>query len=202
MHGYDKEYVVSFHEHVDSLKALLVHLEEIKDDYFPVKCKLYIFDSDTIKQKICMNKTHIALNGKTYANKDSIINYVNHLMLVYSPCNTERFIPDIIGADYIEGKANLYNLLVNKIDEIACSMNYKGTIILRLKCKADKNGNTTDAEISIVKPKRQNRKEKIIAKKIREYVIHNIFWNKDIDRGMYDIIYFSIRYSGKKRIIY
>jgi len=24
MHGYDKEYVVSFHEHVDSLKALLL----------------------------------------------------------------------------------------------------------------------------------------------------------------------------------
>jgi len=198
MNGYEKEYVVYLPYHVDSLKAMLTNLQVKEDEYFPVRCKLYFFNSDTIKQKVCMNRTSIAMNGKTYANNDSIIKYINDLMLKYSPCDTERFFPDNIGADYIEGNDSLYNLLLERVNEIACAMDYKRTIILRIKCWSNKSGKTTDAEVSIVKPQKYAKNEKKIARQLKDYIKKNIYWKKDIDRSKYDIIYFPIRYSGGK----
>jgi len=192
--GYEREIVVSSQNHVDTLKALLDHLQEIEDEYFPVRCKMYIFDSDTIKQKICLNKTSIAFNGKVYANNDSIINYINHLMLDYPSSDTRRFFPDIIGADYVEGKDSLYNLLLKEIDILASSAKYKGSLILGIKCEADKNGKTRNAEVSIIRPQKHTKKELEITNNLRDYIIRNIFWRREINRGIHDIIYFTIRY--------
>lgn len=115
-------------------------------------------------------------------------------MLDYPSSDNGRFFPDIIGADYVEGKDSLYNLLLKEIDRIACSVKYKGTLILGIKCEADKNGKTRNAEVSIVRPQKHTKKETKIANMLREYIINNISWRRDIDRGIYDNIYFTIRY--------
>lgn len=198
VNGYDKEFLISQPLYIDSLKNLLTHVQVTEDDYFCVRCKLYIFEGDTVKQRICMNKTHIAFNGKTYANNDSIRTYLSYLMQIQTPTSFERFWPEIMGADYIGGKDALYQLLTSKTDEITRQMNYTKTIIMNIACKADKSGNTIDAEVKIVKPQIQTETEKTIASKIREYLITSIYWQEDLDRTPYDTIYFPFRYTNDK----
>jgi len=198
MNGYQKEYVVFSRCHVDSLKLLLANLQETEDEYFPVRCKLYIFDSDTIKEKICMNKSNIVLNGKNYANNDVILSYIDYLMSQYPQCDTERFLPDYMGDEYIAGKDSLYNLLNDRIDDIAYRINYSGTLIMNIKCNADKMGKTIGTFVRIVKPQNASKAEKRIAKYIRNFIIHHIIWKEDIDRSVYDNISFSIKYKRIK----
>ena len=63
-----------------------------------------------------------------------------------------------------------------------------------LTCRADKDGKTTDAEIKVVKPSQTTEIEKLIVKELKEYIINNIYWEEDLDREIYDVIYFTIRY--------
>lgn len=195
--GYEEEYVVSLSSHNDTLKTLLSHLQEKEDEYFPVRCKLYFYDTDTIRQKVCMNKTNIALDGKTFANNDKIINYINHLRKEYAPSNTNRFMPNYMGANYVEGNDSLYRLLTNVLDSITASCQYHGLMILSIKCKAAKNGATTDTKVEIKKPKQPTKVECYIAKKLRKYIRKNIYWERDIERNNFDHIAFAIRYVGR-----
>jgi hypothetical protein len=194
LNGYQKEYVVFSRCHVDSLKLLLANLQEKDDEYFPVRCKLYIFDSDTIKEKICINKSNIMLNGKNYANNDTIIRYINYLMNIYPQCDTERFLPDYLGDEYITGKDSLYNLLKNRINDIAYHINYYGEFVMNIKCNADKKGRTIGTAVRIVKPQNASKAEKRIARQIRKFIIHHISWKEDVDRSIFDDISFSIKY--------
>lgn len=195
--GYTEEYIVSSHNHIDTLKHLLSCLSETEDVYFPVRCKLYFFDSNIVKQVVCMNKTYVALNGKTYANNDTIVNYINLLRCENTPSDDKRFFPNQIGANYIEGNDSLYRLLQKKIDEVAYSLKYKGTLVMSVKCTADKEGNTTDAKVKVIKPQITTRKEENIAQQLMEYLVCNVLWEKDINRGKLDRISFSIRYVGR-----
>ena len=68
LRGYNKEIIVSETRYVDSLKFLLSDLVETEDVYFPVSCKIYIYDTDTVRLKICMNRNYVILNGKMYIN--------------------------------------------------------------------------------------------------------------------------------------
>ena len=83
MNGYEKEYLITSSCYIDSLKNLLANVQETENKYFPVTCKLYIFDSDTAKQIICMNDAYLKCKGKTYTNSEAIINYINHLMIMF-----------------------------------------------------------------------------------------------------------------------
>ena len=195
--GYTEEYIVSSRNHIDTLKHLLSRLPETEDVYFPVRCKLYFFDSDTVRQEVCMNKTYIVQNGKTYANNDTIVNYINRMRCESTPSDDKRFMPDHIGANYIEGNDSLYRLLQKKIDEVAYSLKYKGTLVMSVKCTADKEGNTTDAKVKVIKPQITTRKEENIAQQLMEYLVCNVLWEKDINRGKLDRISFSIRYVGR-----
>lgn len=192
--GYENEYVVSSTDHVDSLKALLCHLQETDDTYFPVRCKLYIFDTDTIKQKICMNKTYIALGGKTFLNNEKVIKYINFLMSEYSPCNSKRFLPDKMGANYIGGKNGLYSMLYKELDRMASSFDYFGRMVMNIKCKADKKGRTVQVDVGIVKPKKPTKTEKRIARKMAKYIKNNVIWEEDPERSDYDMIMFPLGY--------
>lgn len=193
--GYEKEYLISSSCYIDSLKNLLANIQETDNIYFPVLCKLYIFDSDTVKQTICMNKAYLKYKGKTYTNNETIINYINHLMQMHTPYNSGgRFWPDITGANYIGGRSALYQLLTKKIDEITHQKSCINTIIMNITCRADKDGKTTDAEIKVVKPSQTTEIEKLIVKELKEYIINNIYWEEDLDREIYDVIYFTIRY--------
>ena len=170
LRGYNKEIIVSETRYVDSLKFLLSDLVETEDEYFPVSCKIYIFDTDTVRLKICMNRNYVIQNGK-------------------------RFLPDIMGANYARGKQHLYNLLYEKLGEISISANYKGNMIMNIRCKADKKGKTTDVKISIVNPQKPSNKERSIVRKLAKFIKDNIFWVEDGERGAFDWISFTIRYS-------
>ena len=195
LRGYNKEIMVSETIYVDSLKYLLSDLVETDDEYFPVSCKIYIFDTDTVRKKICMNKKYVIQNGKMYVNNDSIVSFVNNLIAQHSLSDSKRFIPDIMGANYIGGIQNLYNLLYEKIGEFSVSADYKGNMIMNIRCKADKNGKTTDVKISIVNPKKPSNKECSIVRKLAKYIKDNIFWEEDTERGPFDWISFPLRYS-------
>ena len=69
LRGYNKEIIVSETRYVDSLKFLLSDLVETEDEYFPVSCKIYIFDTDTVRLKICMNRNYVIQNGKRARRK-------------------------------------------------------------------------------------------------------------------------------------
>ncbi len=197
--GYTEEYIVSSRNHIDTLKHLLSRLPETEDVYFPVRCKLYFFDSDTVRQEVCMNKTYIVQNGKTYANNDTIVNYINRMRCESTPSDDKRFMPDHIGANYIEGNDSLFLLLQKKIDEIACFLKYEGEMVMSVKCKADKEGNTTDTKVKVIRPQIPTKIEEDIAQRLREYVISDVHWEKDINRGTLDWIIFSIRYVGNNQ---
>ena len=199
--GYEKEYLISSSCYIDSLKNLLAKVQETDNIYFPVLSKLYIFDSDTVKQTICMNKAYLKCKGKTYTNNETIINYINYLMQMHTPYNSERrFWPDIIGANYIGGIKALNQLLTKKIDEITYQTSCVNTIIMNITCRANKDGKTTDAEIKVVRPYQITEIERLIVKELKEYIINNIYWEADLDREIYDVIYFTIRYSRTKSI--
>ena len=195
LRGYDKEIIVSATSHVDSLKSLLTDLVETEDVYFPVSCKIYIFDSDTVRLKICMNRNFVIQNGKMFINNDSIVSFVNNLIAQHSLSDSKRFLPDIMGANYIRGKQHLYNLLYEKLGEISVSADYKGNMIMNVRCKADKKGRTTDVRISIVNPQKPSYKERSIVRKLAKYIKDNVFWEEDGERSSYDWISFPIRYS-------
>lgn len=197
--GYTEEYIVSSQNHIDTLKHLLSCLSETEDVYFPVMCKLYFFDSGSVRQIVCMNKAYIALNGKTYANNDTIVNYINLLRCENTPSDDKRFFPNQVGANYIEGNDSLYRLLQKKIDEVACSLKYEGTLVMSVKLTADKEGNTTDAKVKVIKPHVSTIKEESIAQQLMEYLVYNVLWEKDINRGKHDKISFSIRYVGRNQ---
>ncbi len=195
LRGYNKEIIVSETRYVDSLKLLLSDLVETEDVYFPVSCKIYIFDTDTVRLKICMNRNYVIQNGKMYRNNDSIVFFVNNLMVQHSISDSKRFLPDIMGANYARGKQHLYNLLYEKLGEISISANYKGNMIMNIRCKADKKGKTTDVKISIVNPQKPSNKERSIVRKLAKFIKDNIFWVEDGERGAFDWISFTIRYS-------
>lgn len=195
LRGYNKEIIVSETRYVDSLKFLLSDLVETEDVYFPVSCKIYIFNTDTVRLKICMNRNYVILNGKMYINNDSIVCFVNNLMNRHSLSDSKRFLPDIMGANYVGEKQHLYNLLYEKLGEIFVSANYKGNMIMNIRCKADKKGKTTDVKISIVNPQKPNNKERSIARKLAKFIKDNVFWEEDGERSSYDWISFPIRYS-------
>ena len=197
MNGYEKEFIIPTSNHVDSLKRLLTNLQEQEDRYFPVRCKLYIFSCDTIREKICMNKNSIAYKGKTYANNDIITGFITQLMRDFTPCESKRFLPDIIGANYVEGRDSLYHLLTKELDKWASSYFYCGTTIMTISCKADKNGKTTSAVVKIREPEHPNKAERKMAEKLRQYMISHIRWEEDPDRSSYDNILFTIRYNNK-----
>lgn len=196
LRGYNKEIIVPETRYVDSLKFLLSDLVETEDEYFPVSCKIYIFDTDTVRLKICMNRNYVIQNGKMYRNNDSIVFFVNNLMVQHSISDSKRFLPDIMGANYARGKQHLYNLLYKKLGEISISANYKGNMIMNIRCKADKKGKTTDVKISIVNPQKPSNKERSIVRKLAKFIKDNIFWEEDGERGPFDWISFPIRYSS------
>lgn len=193
LRGYNKEIIVSETRYVDSLELLLSDLVETEDVYFPVSCKIYIFDTDTVRQKICMNRNYVIQNGKMYINNDLIVCFVNNLLVQYPLSNSKRFLPDIMGANYVGEKQHLYNLLYEKLEEISLSANYKGNMIMNIRCKADKKGKTTDVKISIVNPQKPSNKERSIVKKFAKYIKDNVFWEEDGERGAFDWISFPMR---------
>ena len=194
LRGYNKEIIVSESRHVDSLKCLLSDLVETEDVYFPVSCKIYIFDTDTVCQKICINKNYVIQNGKMYINNNYIVSFVDFLLALHSPSDSERFLPDVMGANYVGEKQHLYDLINNKLKEIAVSANYKGNMIMNIRCKADKKGRTTDVIISLANSKKPSKKERSIVKKLTMYIKDNIFWKEDGERSSLDWISLSIRY--------
>ena len=130
-----------------------------------------------------------------YRNNDSIVRFVNNLIAQHPLSDSKRFLPDIMGANYIRGKQHLYNLLYNKLREISVSADYKGNMIMNVRCKADKKGRTTDVKISIVNPQKPSYKERSIIRKLAKYIKDNVFWEEDGERSSYDWISFPIRYS-------
>ena len=198
LNGYEEEFIIPTSSHVDSLKKLLTHLQEQEDRYFPIRCKLYIFCGDAVREKICMNKSTIAYKGKTYANNDTIVCFINQLMHNFPSCNSKRFLPDIIGANYVEGRDSLYRLLTKELDKWASTYFYRGTTIMTIRCKANKNGKTTNADVKIRKPEHPNKAERKMAEKLRHYMISHIRWEEDPDRSPYDFIIFTIRYDNKQ----
>ena len=199
LNGYEKEFIIPTSIHVDSLEKLLAHLQEQEDIYFPVRCKIYIFSGDTVREKICMNKTTIAYRGKTYDNNDTIVCFINQLMHDFPSCKSERFLPDIIGANYVEGRDSLYHLLTKELEKWASTYFYCGTTIFTVRCKANKKGKTTSADIKIRKPEFPNKTERRMAELLRQYMISHIRWEEDPDRSPYDFIIFTIRYSNKMK---
>ena len=196
LRGYNKEIIVSETRYVDSLKLLLSDLVETEDVYFPVSCKIYIFDTDTVRLKICMNRNYVIQNGKMYINNDLIVCFVNNLLVQYPLSNSKKFLPDIMGANYVGEKQHLYNLLYEKLEEISFSANYKGNMIMNIRCKADKKGKTTDVKISIVNPQKPSNKERSIVRKFAKYIKDNVFWEEDEERGTFDWISFPMRCSS------
>jgi hypothetical protein len=51
--------------------------------------------------------------------------------------------------------------------------------------------------VKVIKPQITTRKEENIAQQLMEYLVCNVLWEKDINRGKLDRISFSIRYVGR-----
>ncbi len=196
LNGYKDEYIIPS-ESVDTLKSLLSNLKTAENNYFPVGCKLYFFHNDTISLKVCLNRNYIAKNGRIYVNNDTIVKYINHLMSSFLPnVNSDnRFLPDIVGANFEGGVQKLYYTLNEELNTLSETINYSGTMIMKISCEANKEGRTTQAEVKIVSPLQPSRKEYALARRIRRFIKKNIVWIKDCDRGPYDHILFSIRFK-------
>ena len=196
MNGYKDEYIIPS-ESVDTLKLLLNNLETAEDIYFPVGCKLYFFHNDTISLKVCMNRKYIAQNGLVYFNNDTIVEFINHLMGSFLPNvkSDNRFLPDIMGANYEGGMRKLYRTLNEELYKLSAIINYSGTMIMKISCEANKEGRTTQAEVKIVNPMQPSRKEYALAHRLRKFIKKHIVWVKDCDRGPYDHILFSVRFK-------
>lgn len=194
--GYKDEYIIPS-EYLDSLKSLLSNLKPAENFYFPVGCKLYFFHNDTISLKVCLNRNYIAQNGRIYVNNDTIVKFINHLMSSFLPNlnSNNRFLPDIVGANYEGGVRELFYTLNEELYKLSATINYSGTMIMRISCEANKEGRTTQAEVKIVSPQQPSRKEYALARRLSQFIKKHIVWMKDCDRGLYDHILFSIRFK-------
>ena len=195
--GFENEYIIP-PEFADSLKSLLNNQKAIEDFYFPISCKLYFFRNDTVCHKVCMNRNYLIQNGRTYINNDTIVNFINNLIGRFPPNenSNNRFLPNVIGAGYIGGIKGLYDTLQKELNRMSTTINYSGTMIMNIRCKANKEGYTTHAEVKIAKPLQPSQKEYEIACSLSQFIKDNIIWNQDCDRNNYDNIIFSLRFRS------
>lgn len=193
--GITDEFKITRPEQIDSVRNMINKLIPSDDRDFSVECKLYFINKNDILQEVCLSDKKVLSNGCFLQNDSNLISYINHLMAISIPTKIKTHYPSIIGNDFSAGADSLlYSLLTKKIDLYANRINFKGKLRYRIICTVDKQGNTTDVIIKLLRCPHPSRKEYKISKYLR-HIMKEIKWKSNMNRTKKDKSIFLFVYS-------
>ena len=199
--GITNEYQVTSVDRIDSLNNLLNHLKTSEDEPFTVGCKLYFIHAGKLVKGVCMNESHVLMNGKAFFNDDSVVTFINRLMETTKTvkCNTSYY-PDFIGSEYIEGSDSLFSLLRKYLTHYTRKINYTGDMNFYITCRANQKGRNTMVNVRVLKFDKLSKQQERILKSLIKFIKKKIFWKEDNNRTFKDEIDFLLTYHTKRNI--